>query len=167
MKIKIALAALACSGTLLALLPTSASAAPLSGLSQSHGLTTSDNTLVQKAHRWWRRGWAAPYYGYGYGYGYGYYRRYSPATIGPIIPLTARITTATMRRLRHRRLTITDRTGGLTTRRGPSHKHRRMRRQATAPSSICDEYGSSSATQPLALNLPRDEAPSVASRREP
>ena len=85
MKIKIAIAALACSGTLLALLPTSASAAPLSGLSQSHGLTMSDNTLVQKAHRWWRRGWA-PYYGYGYGYGYGsygygysYYRPYYPA----------------------------------------------------------------------------------------
>ena len=82
MKIKIALAALACSGTLLALLPTSASAAPLSGLSQNRGLTTSENTLVQKAHRWWRRGWAAPYYGYGYGsygYGYSYYRPYYPA----------------------------------------------------------------------------------------
>ena len=83
MKIKIALAALACSGTLLGLLPTSASAAPLSGLSQSHGLTMSDNTLVQKAHRWWRRGWAARYgYGYGYGsygYGYSYYRPYYPA----------------------------------------------------------------------------------------
>jgi len=86
MKIKIALAAFACGSTLLALLPTSVSAAPLSGLSQSHGLTTSDNTLVQKAHRWWRRGWAAPYYGYGYGYGYGsygygysYYRPYYPA----------------------------------------------------------------------------------------
>ena len=86
MKIKIALAALACSGTLLALFPTSASAAPMSGLSQSRGLINSDDTLVQKAHRWWRRGWAAPYYGYGYGHGYGsygygysYYRPYYPA----------------------------------------------------------------------------------------
>jgi hypothetical protein len=43
-------------------------------------------------------------------------------TIGPIILLTARITTATMRRLRRRHLTITDRTGGLTTRARPSHK---------------------------------------------
>ena len=83
MKMKIALAALACSGTLLALLPTSASAAPLSGLSQNHGVATADNPLIQKVHRWWRRGWAAPYYGYGYGSGYGYgypnYRPYYPA----------------------------------------------------------------------------------------
>ncbi len=79
MKIKIALAMFACSGALLALLPASATAAPLSGLSQDHGLTMSGNTLVQKVHRWWRRGWAAPYYGYGYGYGQSYYRPYYPA----------------------------------------------------------------------------------------
>jgi len=83
MKMKIALAALACSATLLALLPTSAAAAPLSGLSQSHGLVMADNPLLQKVHRWWRRGWGwgRPYYGYGYGYGYGYsyYRPYYPA----------------------------------------------------------------------------------------
>ena len=87
MKMKIALAALACSGTLLALLPASASAAPLSGLSQNHGLATPDTPLLQKVHRWWRRGWG-PYYGYGYGYGYGYpyyrpyYRAYRPYYYG-------------------------------------------------------------------------------------
>ncbi len=82
MKMKIALAALACSGTLLALLPTSASAAPVSGIGQSYGVATPDNPLLQKVHRWWRRGWGwGPYYGYGYGYGYGYpyYRPYYPA----------------------------------------------------------------------------------------
>ena len=79
MKIKIALAALACSGTLLALLPTSASAAPLSRLTQNHGVATADNPLIQKVHRWWRRGWAASCYGYGYGSGYGYgYPNYRP-----------------------------------------------------------------------------------------
>lgn len=87
MKMKIALAAFACSGTLLALMPTSASAVSLSGVSQAHGPTMLDNPLLQKVHRWWRRGWAAPYYGYGYGsgygpgygYGYPYYRPYYPA----------------------------------------------------------------------------------------
>ena len=83
MKMKIALAAFACSGTLLALMPTSATAAPLSGVSQAHGPTMLDNPLLQKVHRWRRRGWAAPYYGYGYGsgygYGYPYYRPYYPA----------------------------------------------------------------------------------------
>jgi len=82
MKMKIALAALACSG-LLALLPTSVSAAPLSGIGQNPAAVTADNPLIQKVHRWWRRGWAAPYYGYGYGsgygYGYPYYRPYYPA----------------------------------------------------------------------------------------
>ena len=82
MKMKIALAALACSG-LLALLATSVSAAPVSGISQNHGVATADNPLIQKVHRRWRRGWAAPYYGYGYGsgygYGYPYYRPYYPA----------------------------------------------------------------------------------------
>ena len=64
MKMKIALAALACSGILLALLPNAAAAAPLSGLSQSHGLATADNPLLLKVHRWWRRGWGwGPYYG--------------------------------------------------------------------------------------------------------
>jgi hypothetical protein len=77
MKMKIALAAFACSGTLLALVPTSA-AAPLSGVSQAHGPTMLDYPLLQKVHRWWRRGWGAPYY-YGYGYGYPYYRPYYPA----------------------------------------------------------------------------------------
>ena len=73
MKMKIALAALACSGSLLAFLSTSASAAPLSGLSQSHGLAMADHPLLQKVHRWRRRGWGGgPYYGYGYGYGNGY-----------------------------------------------------------------------------------------------
>jgi len=38
MKVKIALAALACSGTLLALLPTLASAAPVSGIGQSRSV---------------------------------------------------------------------------------------------------------------------------------
>jgi len=82
MKMKIALAALACSGSLLAFLSTSASAAPLSGLSQSHhGVAMADHPLLQKVHRWWRRGWGGgAYYGYGYGYGYGngysYYRSY-------------------------------------------------------------------------------------------
>jgi hypothetical protein len=84
MKMKIALAAFACSGTLLALLPTSASAAPVSGVGQSHGIAAVDNPLLQKVHRWWRRGWGGgPYYGYGYGHGYGYgypyYRPYYPA----------------------------------------------------------------------------------------
>jgi hypothetical protein len=55
--VKIALAALTCSGTLLALLPTSASAAPVSGIGQSRGVATADNPLLQKVHRWWRRGW--------------------------------------------------------------------------------------------------------------
>ena len=84
MKIKIALAVLACSGALL--LPTWTSAAPLSGLSQGHSIATADKPLLQKAHRWWRRGWGVgPYYGYGHGYGYGYgpgysyYRPYYPA----------------------------------------------------------------------------------------
>jgi hypothetical protein len=74
MKMKIALAALACSGSLLAFPSTSASAAPLSGLSQSHhGVAMADHPLLQKVHRWWRRGWGGgPYYGYGYGNGYGY-----------------------------------------------------------------------------------------------
>ena len=83
MKMKIALAALACSGSLLAFLSTSAPAAPLSGRSQSHGLAMADHPLLQKVHRWWRRGWGAGPYGYGYGYGYGngysYYRPYYPA----------------------------------------------------------------------------------------
>ena len=85
MKMKIALAALACSGSLLAFLSTSAPAAPLSGLSQSHGLAMADHPLLQKVHRWWRRGWGRGPYGYGYGmaYGYGngysYYRPYYPA----------------------------------------------------------------------------------------
>ncbi len=85
MNVKIALAALLCSGTLLALPPTSASAAPVSGIGQSRGVATPDTPLLQKVHRWWRRGWGwgRPYYGYAYGYGYGYgypyYRPYYPA----------------------------------------------------------------------------------------
>jgi hypothetical protein len=83
MKMKIALAAFACSGTLLALLPTSASAAPLSGVNQADGPTMLDNHLLQKVHRWWRRPWRAPYYGYGYGYGYRpYYPAYRPYYYG-------------------------------------------------------------------------------------
>jgi hypothetical protein len=82
MKIRTALAAFACSGALLALLPPTASAAPVSGVGQSRGVATLDNPPLQKVHRWWRRGlgWG-PYYGYGYGYGYGYpyYRPYYPA----------------------------------------------------------------------------------------
>jgi hypothetical protein len=79
MKFKIALAAFACSGTLLAIPPTSASAAPVSGIGQAHSAEL-DNPLLQKVHRWWRRGWGpGPYYGYGYGYGYPYYRPYYPA----------------------------------------------------------------------------------------
>jgi len=86
MKLKIALIALACSG-LVALLQTSVSAAPVSGIGQSRGVATPDNPLLQKVHRWWRRGWG-PYYGYGYGYGYGYpyyrpyYRAYRPYYYG-------------------------------------------------------------------------------------
>ena len=79
MKIKIALAMFACSGALLALLPASATAATLSDLSQTHAAAAVENPLLEKVHRWWRRGWAAPYYGYGYGYGYSYYRPYYPA----------------------------------------------------------------------------------------
>ena len=80
MKIKIALAAVACSGALLALLTTSASAAPLSGIGQTHAAAAVENPLLEKVHRWWRRGWGwGPYYGYGYGYGYSYYRPYYPA----------------------------------------------------------------------------------------
>jgi hypothetical protein len=79
MKMKIALAALACSGSLLAFPSTSAPAAPLSGRSQSHGLARADHPLLQKVHRWWRRGWGAGPYGYGYGNGYSYYRPYYPA----------------------------------------------------------------------------------------
>ncbi len=80
MKIKIKLAAFACGGALLALLPTSASAAPLSGFSQTHAAAAVENPLLEKVHRWWRRGWGwGPYYGYGYGYGYSYYRPYYPA----------------------------------------------------------------------------------------
>ena len=76
MKMKIALAVLACSGV--ALLPTSTSAAPLGGLSQGHGIAMAGKPLLQKVHRWWRRGWGwGPYYGYGYGYSY--YRPYYPA----------------------------------------------------------------------------------------
>jgi hypothetical protein len=56
MKIKIALAVFACSGALLAL-PPSASAAPLSGLSQTHEAAPADNPFLEKVHRWWRRGW--------------------------------------------------------------------------------------------------------------
>ena len=56
MNMKITLAAFACSGTLLALLPISASAAPVSGVGQSRGVATPDNPLLQKVHRWWRRG---------------------------------------------------------------------------------------------------------------
>jgi hypothetical protein len=81
MKMKIALAAFACSGSLLALLPASASAAPLSGLSQSHGLAMPDNPLLQNVHRWWRRGWG-PYYGYGYPYYRPYYPAYRPYYYG-------------------------------------------------------------------------------------
>ncbi len=66
MKMKITLAALACGGTLFALLPTSASAASLSGIGQSHGVAAADSPLLQKVHRWWRSGWGwGPYYGYG------------------------------------------------------------------------------------------------------
>jgi len=82
MKMKIALIALACSG-LVALLQTSVSAAPVSGIGQNHGVVTADNPLIQQVHRWWRRGGWGPYYGYGSGYGYGYgysnYRPYYPA----------------------------------------------------------------------------------------
>jgi hypothetical protein len=79
MKMKIALAVFACSGALLTV-STSASAAPLSGVSQAHGPAMADNPLLQKVHRWWRRGWGwGPYNGYGYGYGYPYYRPYYPA----------------------------------------------------------------------------------------
>ena len=52
MKIKITLAALAWSGTLLALLPNAAAAAPLSGLSQSRSVATVDNPSLLKVHRW-------------------------------------------------------------------------------------------------------------------
>jgi len=80
MKMKIALVAFAFIGSVLTLIPVS-SAAPLSGPSQSYRTTISDNPLIQKVHRWWRRGGWGPYYGYGYGYGYGYpyYRPYYPA----------------------------------------------------------------------------------------
>ena len=89
MKIKIALAALACSG-LVALLHTPVSAAPVSGIGQNHGVVTADSPLIQQVHRWWRRGGWGPYYGYGagygygsgyggYGYGYSNYRPYYPA----------------------------------------------------------------------------------------
>ena len=79
MKMKIALAALAFSGSLVILVPGSALALPASGLSQGHHSTVSDNPLLQKVHRWWRRGGWGPYYGYGAGYGYPYYRPYYPA----------------------------------------------------------------------------------------
>jgi hypothetical protein len=76
MKIKIALAAFACSGTLLAFLSTSASAAPVSGISQPRSAVLA-NPLLQKVHRRWRRRWG--WGGYGYSYAYPYYRPYYPA----------------------------------------------------------------------------------------
>jgi hypothetical protein len=83
MKMKIALAAVAVSGSVVAFVPSSALALPASSLSQSYPSTVSDNPLFQKVHRWWRRGGWGPYYGYGYGagygYGYPYYRPYYPA----------------------------------------------------------------------------------------
>ena len=80
MKMKFALAAIACGGSLLALLPNTISAAPLSGIAQNQGTAMLDNPLLQEVRRGWRRGrgWG-PYYGYGYGYGYPYYRPYYPA----------------------------------------------------------------------------------------
>ena len=80
MKMKFALAAIACGGSLLALLPNTTSAAPLSGIAQSQGSAVLENHLFQEVRRGWRRGrgWG-PYYGYGYGYGYPYYRPYYPA----------------------------------------------------------------------------------------
>ena len=100
MKMKIALAAIACGASLFVLPPSSASGAPLSGIGQSHGATMLDNPLLQKVHRWWRRGWGwGPYYGMATGTA----MAMGTATliIGLTILLTGRtITVATMLRLR-------------------------------------------------------------------
>ena len=118
MVMKIALAAFACSGTLLALMPTSATAAPLSGVSQAHGPTMLDNPLLQKVHRWRRRGWAAPYYGMATGMAMGLATGTATRTISLISLLTDRTTTAAtaLHRRRPRPTIIIGRTGGLTIR---------------------------------------------------
>jgi hypothetical protein len=79
MHLKIAFAALATAGAILAVTPNAASAASIgTGALAAH--EKMDNSLVEKVHRRWRYGRAyRPYYygGYGYGYpSYGYYRPY-------------------------------------------------------------------------------------------
>ncbi len=80
MHLKIAIAALATAGAILAVTPNVASAASIgTGAFAAH--EQMDNTLVQKVHRRWRYGYNRPYYrpyyygGYGYP-SYGYYQPY-------------------------------------------------------------------------------------------
>ena len=113
MKMKIALAALACSGTLLALLPTSASAAPLSGLSQNHGwplriIPCSRKCIAGGA------GVGVPTTGMATGMGMATATGTATHTIGLTIALTGRTITAAT--TPHHLTIITGRTGAPTIR---------------------------------------------------
>ena len=126
MKFKITLAAFACSGTLLAIPPTSASAAPVSGMGQARSAAL-ENPLLQKVHRRWRRGWGpltgmGPGMGMGMGMGPGMATGTGTLIIGPpILPIEPMHTAATTLRHRLRLPTIiTGRIGGLITSRGHS-----------------------------------------------